>query len=121
MVKKEEYVSHGLYIDFLSGYHRMNSADCGGDAERDQKRLDAAVHRFRRWFNEALANQQEEFGRSHGFTCATMPSAATHLITRVHGIYTLMERQLTSMERVYCAKSANITQNPSFNRRDLLP
>ena len=63
MVKKEEYVSHGLYIDFPPRPSPDELDDCADDAERDQKRLDAAVHRFRRWFNEALENQEEEFGR----------------------------------------------------------
>jgi hypothetical protein len=61
MVKKEEYVSHGLYLDFplRPSIDKLN--ECPTDIEKDKLRLSVALNRFRLWYDEALINQEDEF------------------------------------------------------------
>ena len=63
MVKKEEYVSHGLYLDFPPRPTQEEYAACASDEQRDQIRLNSVTNRFQRWFEEAEGiDNQNEYG-----------------------------------------------------------
>ena len=63
MVKKEEYISHGLYLDFPPRPTQEEYDACASDEQRDQLRLNSVTNRFQRWFEEAEEiDNQDEYG-----------------------------------------------------------